>query len=339
MLRAGHRLQWRGLARELVARILNFRYEETYMLVVQASWQVGCSGTRPCRESHIDLEEEEFGMSLLSALEDALGTVEGNWQGASAARTYIAVASRLLSMSPHSTVHDGCYRFLRRARAVALRWVRDVRQLIHEGQDADELTILNLRALEVALTCHGTFDIDREHLPALLMSVEDIAVITECCISIRDHCPAVTQNLPRPLKIMLQRYEKISHFLEPELRALILLHREGIDSTIQRVWAGYRPGSSWDIINTPNERWLVTQTSAESGYSSVTVHYNILDGSLLVNGSLLARLPESYELHKTYRRLFGEVRDVPYKYKYSRANSHDTETPRCRPIYDGRNAF
>jgi hypothetical protein len=37
------------------------------------------------------------------------------------------------------------------------------------------------------------------------------------------------------------------------------------------------------------------------------VHYNILDGSLLVNGAPLSRLPRSYELHENYRRLLGEV--------------------------------
>jgi hypothetical protein len=33
-LRSGDRLQWRNIARELIARILNFNHEETYMLVV-----------------------------------------------------------------------------------------------------------------------------------------------------------------------------------------------------------------------------------------------------------------------------------------------------------------
>ena len=42
-LRSGDRLQWRNIARELVARVLNFSHEETYMLVVQTAWQVGRS--------------------------------------------------------------------------------------------------------------------------------------------------------------------------------------------------------------------------------------------------------------------------------------------------------
>jgi hypothetical protein len=308
-LRSGDRLQWRNMARELVARILNFNHEETYLLVVQAAWQAGRSRDgRYLRESHVDLDEEEFGSSLLSVLGEALGTVEGNWQGAVAVRTFVALATRLLSMSSRGIVHTGCYLFLRRARQVTLEWTRDVGQLLHEADDAEELKALNLQVLEMALTCHSTLNVDKDHLSSLLNSEEDIAVVTECTIVVHDRCPAVTARLPRAVKTMLERHEKLCHLLEPILREKILAERGGIDSTLRRVWAGYRPGRPWTTVESPSERWLVTETSTEGGFSRMIVYYNVLDGSLLVNGLPLTRLPRNYELHSTYRRLFGEVR-------------------------------
>jgi hypothetical protein len=307
-LRSGDRLQWRNIARELVARILNFNHEETYMLVVQAAWQAGRPGDgRYLRESHVDLDEEEFGSSLLSVLGEALGTVEGNWQGAVAVRTFVALTTRLLSMSTCDIVLTGCYHFLKRARQITLEWTRDVGQLLHEAEDVEELKILNLRVLEMALTCHGTFNVDKDHLSALLNSEEDIAVVTECSIIVHDRCPAVTDCLPRAVKAMLERHEKLCHLLEPILSEKILAERRGIDSTLRRVWAGYCPGRPWATVESPSERWLVTKTSTERGFSPMIVHYNVLDGSLLVNGLPLTRLPRHYELHCTYRRLFGEV--------------------------------
>ena len=310
-LRSGDRLQWRNIARELVARVLNFAHEETYYLIVQAAWQVG----RPregssTRESHADLEEEEFGISLLSVLGEVLGAIEGNWQGVVAVRIFVALATRLLSLSSYSRVHGACYLFLRRARKVALRWIRDVGQQFHGSQDAEELEVLNLRALEMALTCHGTFDVDKQHLSALLGSKEDIADITECSIIVHDRCPAVTDGLPASLKAMLQRHWRLSHFLEPVLRKEIMADRDGIDITIRRVWAGYRPGRDWVGIGSPSDRWIWTETSSEGDYSAMIVHYNILDGSLLVNGSPLTRLLKAYETHQTYCRVFGKVRKV-----------------------------
>ncbi|KAI9781452.1 MAG: hypothetical protein M1816_002373 [Peltula sp. TS41687] len=106
-LRSDHRLQWRNIARELATRLLNFSCEETHTLIIQAAWQVGpLSGTVRCSESHVDLEEKEFEISLLSVLEKALGTVQENWQGAVAARTFVALATRLLFLSSENIVLD-----------------------------------------------------------------------------------------------------------------------------------------------------------------------------------------------------------------------------------------
>jgi hypothetical protein len=307
-LRSGHRLQWRNIARELRARILNFDCQETHTLFTQAAWQVGpFSNGEYCRESHADLEEEHFGNSLLSALGDAIGTIEGNWQGAAASRTFIALASRLLSLSTSNVVREGCYRFLRRARAISLRWTRELAQKLQEGQQ-EELKVLNRRTLEMALTCHWTFDVDPQHLPYLLKTGEDIAVVTECSIIVHDRCPAVIEDLPNSMKALVRQYWRSSLRLEPLLRKLILENRFGLDSTVSRLWAGYVPGSPWTALETPGERWLVTDTTSKGGQSSMVVHYNLMDGTMLVNGLPLTRLPRSYESHPTFRRLFGEVK-------------------------------
>jgi hypothetical protein len=307
-LRSGHRLQWRNIARELSACILDFNCYETNALVTQAAWQVGASseGTLS-RESHEDLEEEEFGTSLLSALDDAFGTIEGNWQGAAAARTFVALAVRLLSLTTYDNVREGCFRLLRRARAISLSWTRELGRKLQEGQNEDELKALNTRALEMALTCHGTFDVDPQHVPRLLKSKEDVAVLTECSIVVHDRCPAVIDDLPASIKMLLRRHGRLSSLLEAPLRKRILEFRGGLDSTIRRLWAGYVPGSPWTALRSPDERWLVTETSSEEVASPSVVHYNLLDSSLLVNGSPLTRLPRSYETHPTFRRLFGEV--------------------------------
>ena len=187
-----------------------------------------------------------------------------------------------------------------------LRWTRKLGQKLQEGQE-EELKTLNARMLEMALTCHGTFNIDPHHLPYLLKSDKDIAVVAECSIIVHDRCPAATDNLPALIKTLLRQYWRLLHTLEPLLHERILEVRNGLDSTVSQLWAGYAPGSPWMALETPSERWLVTETSSEGGLSSILVYYNLLDRSLLVNRSPLTRLPRSYESHPTFCRLFGEV--------------------------------
>ncbi|KAH0566189.1 hypothetical protein GP486_000421 [Trichoglossum hirsutum] len=311
-LRSGHRLQWRAIARELAAGALNFNREETHALILQAAWQAGPLGQLLlCRDSHADLEEEDFGMSMLSVLDDALSAVEGNWQGATAARTFTALATRLLSFTSTQTVRERCFRYLRRAREITLRWARELNRRLQAGEKEEELKGLNARTLEMALSCYGTFDVDLEHIPSLLKSDEDVAVVTECSIIVHDRCPAKVDGLPVSMRALWCRHWRLAHRLEPVLRRHILAHRNGLDITVRRLWQEYQPGVSWTCLEAPNERWLKTETSGKGSLCPVIVHLNLLDGSLLINGSPLTRLPRSYESHPTYHRLFGEkVLDV-----------------------------
>ena len=307
-LRSGHRLQWRNIARELITHNLNFDRLETHALITQASWQAGPNSKGEiCRESHADLEEEGFGISILKILNDALMTIEENWQGAPAARTFVMLTTRLLSLTSFREVHEGCFLFLRRVQKISLRWARELGQKLQEGHNDEELKILNARLLEMALTCHGTFDVDPHHLQHLLKSDEDIATVTECSIIVHDRCPAVTDDLPASVKPLLRRYWRISYLLEPLLRKQILEDCVGLDRTVRRLWAGYEPGIPWTALKMPNDRWLLTETSSRGDLSPILVHYDLLTGSLLVNGSPLTRLPRSYELHSTFHRMFGKV--------------------------------
>ena len=310
-LRSGSRLQWRNIARELTAGVLNFNCQEVHILVTQAAWQAGPISQDVYRESHVDLEEEQFGRSLLSVLNKAVDAIESNWQSVTAVRTFVALTSRLISLCTCIEVRDGCCLLLRRARAMLLCWVRELGRKLQKGQESEEeLKNLSKRTLEVALTCYGTFDVDLLHLPYLICSNEDIADATECAVIIHDRCPAVIDDLPSPIKILLRRYQRLSCLLEPILRKKIKKSRSGLDSTIGRLWMGYKPGSPWKALKTPSERWLTTETSKEGVCSSMPIHYNLLDGTLLFNGSPLSRLPRSYEAHPSFVRLFGEVKYV-----------------------------
>ena len=300
-LRSGYRLQWRNVLRELMNGSLRFDHDEAYMLIVQTAWQAGRSSGNFWRESHEDLQEKQFGISMTVALEEAIGMVEGNWQGANAVRVLIVIASRLLSMSPHDTVRHRCHKFLKRARKVSLTWISNMTSLLQNEQDEHRMEDLNLRLIELALTCHSTFDVDDDNTSIILSSEGAISMLVECCTVIHDRCPATTAGLSTNVRKLLRRFEVVSHHMENDVRQQILHDRDGIDSAIKRMWSSYRVDSPWTGLNYPNERWLQT----ESG--SMTVHYNILNGSLLINGLPLARLPQEYERHRTYRRLFGNV--------------------------------
>jgi hypothetical protein len=314
MLRSGHRLQWLNILRELTGRNLNFNCYEVYAFIMQTAWQVGpLDENRSCREAHIDLEEERFGHSLLAALNDALDAIETNWLHATAARTFVALASRLLSLSTHEAITRKCFCFLRKARAILLRWTREVRRKMQQELTDEERQMLNARLLEIAMICHLTFDVDPRRITSLLEREGDLGTVIECSIIIHERRPARTEDQTAWIIVIWYQYQRLSCVLEPLLRQRILESNSDFDRTIGLFWAGYVPGTPGTALKVPNERWLITETSSGGGFPSAVVHYNLLDGSLLVNGLPLSRLPQSYEAHLTFQRLFGKVPYNPWK--------------------------
>ncbi|XMA17317.1 hypothetical protein WAI453_010108 [Rhynchosporium graminicola] len=59
------------------------------------------------------------------------------------------------------------------------------------------------------------------------------------------------------------------------------------------------------MVDAPNDRWLTTRSLESENAHMATCHYNIQTGEFLINGRPLSRLSLDYEMHPTYKRLFG----------------------------------
>lgn len=305
-LRSGHRIQWLNIARELISRTLNFGAQEVCLLLLQASLQAGPSALQQVsRDSHIELEEEGFGQDILSALETAMTSIESNWQGSTAAFVFVALTSRLLSVSLHGSVRGRCLKFLHRARTVIVGWLRNVVKLLHDSSDEEEISYLTLRALDLALICHSTFDVDPRQMPSLLSSTESLAILIETATIVNDRWPLADEPLTTLTRLLMHRFTRTSHALEDSLKKKIIASSDGMNTAVRRMWPGYEPGSPWTMLLAPHDRWLMTTSAESENASSVTCHYNVLTGALLINSFPLARLPLEYETHPMYKRLFG----------------------------------
>lgn len=263
-LRAGHRLQWRNIARLLTDRVLNFAHNEIGQLIAQSIWQAGPSSSDSIyRESHVDLEEEQFGMSVLMTLNLCLSSVESNWQGAATVRTFTALAARLLSVSPYTSVRQMCFKFLDRTRLITIKWTREITEMIHRCKTEATARQLTTKCLEMALTCHATFDVDSDDIATILGEQSNVAIVIECAIMIHDRSPVIMADLSSCLKVLHRRSLRVAHRIEPILRACLSLDARGIECTIRGIWSGYEGGGAWTPLFSPCERWMATTTVSE----------------------------------------------------------------------------
>ncbi|OJA12487.1 hypothetical protein AZE42_08795 [Rhizopogon vesiculosus] len=161
------------------------------------------------------------------------------------------------------------------------------------------------RVRYMAFTCRSTFDVDGD-ASLVLTSDEDMKVFAYCAVMICDNTPSTPRDLPQHAQLMLERDKRCCHALEAAVRQRAELHRGGIDDAVAKIWGSYRPGTLWKALPASNSRWLVSHTAPSSSQSSQIVHFNLINGCLLVDGKQLGRLPSMIVQHPTYQTIFRD---------------------------------
>jgi hypothetical protein len=309
-LRSGHRLQWQNIARSLLDGILNFTRCETNVLLTQAACEAGPAVINEnrliYRDTHSCLDDPSFCVDILQTLFNVIASVEKNWQGATAVRTLIMLAARILSISSSSKIHCLCLSFLNKARHVTVNWMQDLLMRLCDCENEEQSDIWASLLLEISLTCVATFDIDDQYIPMLLSNELELSILTECSITVNDLGPTISTELPNSTKRLLWQYTRTLHRMESVLMEIIIQAPSGLDKSIQKLWSSYKVGNGWTAIQTASTGWLETRMVSDTGDNSI-VHYNVLGGNLLINGYPLSRLPRSYESNQSFIRLFGKV--------------------------------
>jgi hypothetical protein len=302
----GVRLQWWNILLQLSLPSIDFKKMDTSLVLLQVIRQSGPrSGQSIARGGHYDLCDETFGRRLIQALRAGLERIKENWESRHALESFIAISSRLLSLTDSEGVGQSCRDYLQLCRQVALDWAHKLRTMAAEATEQNQKDELLRRAFEIALVCTSTFDVELRHLRDELQQPSESAILIECSIMIQDtsHVALVSSDVVQ--RISVQRWHRLSH------RALSLLltgtkdaRDASIDIAIGKCWSGYRGGSAWQFCSGTARHWVTTTTSCQADAASQIVQYNLLSGELRVDGLPLSRLPSHFEQHELYKVLF-----------------------------------
>jgi hypothetical protein len=305
-LRSGGSLQWLNVLRELRGRSLSFRRHEVHLLLAQAVSQVGPLDDTKWKW-HLELQQPSFCYALLGELESLVRDVKANWLEGVTMNTISFVLRRLLTSRPNRAVSQKALVLLRAVRGKVFSWVKKLSAKVAETPGDEEFRgyLRNTAAI-----CRSTFDVDPSMIRKLLHSAEDIKVLLSSAILIHDHTPRNVSCLPAYSQLLLDRDRRLSLTLERVASDVIRAdsNDRGINLAVGWVWPEYRPGLKWTPLQNPNSRWFSCKTASTNDQRSQVVHFNILDGSLLVNGKPLGRLPNKYLRHPLYDLIFDEVR-------------------------------
>jgi len=290
-LRAGHKLQWRNMLKELRRGVLSISHRDVHVLFLQTMWQAEAKSKNNMwhREAHADATESAFGLEALEEITDLLDKIEDNWTWSYACGTLIAMAARILSITNERDVQDIAVKFLKRARGVAHQWLTEI--VGTQGENASDDTNITSaspaeassqkqrQVLLVAMVCCSTFNVDEALVDRVFEPSRDVSLLVECRSHIYMNKPPALSTLPFVMRTLFERDQRLALRLLPRLANCIRTlpgARNGLDEGIRALWDRYVPSRRWMVYNSPYERWYTTRTVEEDGLRGIDVHLNLL---------------------------------------------------------------
>ncbi|KAF2136619.1 uncharacterized protein K452DRAFT_237232 [Aplosporella prunicola CBS 121167] len=304
-VRAGERIQWLNILRELGSADLTINTEEVYILFRQAALQANTRlGDDVLREAHAPLNHPKFNQVLLDLLEKQLGSIKSNWNEQARLATITMLGLRILSLAPDSEITIRVVQLLRQVRHTSLIWCSKISSRLPECSSDQESQRLRQTILISALACRMTFNCEASQVHLVLEHDDDVADFVQSSIHLFDNTPIILSDLPLDTQHSLVVGSKIACIIEEHLQFLAARSSTGINEGVQRACdlAGFV--RNWQVME-DHKGWIACEVKTGERTPPQVVNYDLLTGEVLLDGSRIGRLPSEFTNAPVYSRVFG----------------------------------
>jgi hypothetical protein len=264
-LSLGHRIQYMNILTQLSMPALGFAKVETQLLIIQTVLRAGLGSTQHNveRASHAILAEDRFGNVLLEQLDENLQRVSANWESWRALASFVQLSTRLLTLAPSLQIQKSCRTYLDKSQKIALGWLNVIKSRARMSTDEGERAELYSKAVEIALLCIGTFDVDQCHLNEILREPSAASILLQCSIVVQENKENVTSEHDVLYCSMLQSWRYLS-FRTCSMFKDEICHRGSkcLDDAISECWSAFHPTNSWQPLGSPYEHWVFMRPSS-----------------------------------------------------------------------------
>ncbi|KAI8286949.1 hypothetical protein K4K60_013037 [Colletotrichum sp. SAR11_57] len=319
-LMSGKAQRWLALLTELGSTNLNFSSEVTLLVVSNLVCQSGPAdddgisgndtggerGRDVLRKVHKIFREEQFCDRLVEQLIIRLDSLEANWRETYLMDVVITILLRthtLTATNPNASLK--ALSALIRARQICLRWVEMLRAETYKESDTEAARRCQQYALWAAILCKRTFVIHRSQ--ATLLDELSLQAYIECCITVQDNLVVEVGALPQVLQHAVVSDLKLSYRLASLVCASIIQSPDVFRLAIRAVWPEPedRPRQIYNLCS-QQPSWVACDIQENEEGNLVQVHYNYVQGLLLVDNKPLGKLPKAPEHIEVLNELFGD---------------------------------
>ena len=314
-LRLGSRAQWMRLLRELASSNLNFGTLEVGILVSELALLVGPPEDESVlRAAHWVFQDLSFCMALSAQIKRRLEDVAVNWREGQTVECLLVLLQRIWSLATVFEARKEAQTLILYVRKLTHDWVRVLRCEICNATSAEIAQKRSQDALLATLLCRKTYILEAAS-PDQPFQDDALTIYLECSFILRDNLPLKDAGsigkLPSFYRKLYISDLKLVHRLESQLRRAIELSNSAVNEAVNSLWAdakGQSPRvySSWVLLPEPYDGWVTAQSIRVDGLREQSVFFDLLDGTLLIDGQALGRLPDEYTKQGFFHQFFGD---------------------------------
>ncbi|KAL8728585.1 MAG: hypothetical protein Q9166_005318 [cf. Caloplaca sp. 2 TL-2023] len=313
-LRLGTRIQWIKLIRELVSSNINFGSVEVTSLVTELALGTGPpEDGNVLRATHWLFRNQAFCQNLAACIRKRLQAIATNWREGQTVECLLVLVQRLWSLGQSVEAVNEGRELMLFIRNITHDWIRSLRREICNTVEVETAQKRSRESLHAALLCRKTFMLEAATADPGFQHAA-FACFLECAFTIKDNLSLSESGYTMKMQAALRRLYvsdlKLVHSLESQIRWSVQNVQSAVGDAVNKVWMdadgpSARTFSSWTILPAPDDYWCTAQSLGDNGILEQSIHFNIIDGALLINGQLLGRLPEEFSQQAFFQQFFG----------------------------------
>ncbi|KAH5679679.1 hypothetical protein HBI21_077300 [Parastagonospora nodorum] len=297
----GCELVYKNILLQLAVFGIDFAKTATQYMMQHIVHQSGPPNGQSERTLHRVLLDVSFCDTMLAQLEMALDHISENWESWKALATFSLLTRRILTLNSSENLTKRSLNYLASIRKVCLQWLHTLEQRASSSTDQKQRSELYLRTLDVASLGTSTFDVDENFFHLILLQPLAASALLQFSIRVTENQKPQKRGSQDFCKVMHHSWRRLMYKILPTLREVLRRNKDELNHAIHLSWSSFPMASEegWAVLPEPQQHWLRTN------FGTLTVHFDLLTGTLLVNGLPLTRLSEQFTQHKMYARLFG----------------------------------
>ncbi|KAH6856123.1 hypothetical protein B0I37DRAFT_317555 [Chaetomium sp. MPI-CAGE-AT-0009] len=315
-LLSGRSRRWLSVLAELGSPNLNFSSEDAMLVISQLATQAGPARQHSgmLRDVHVVFQDSSFCARLAEQIRRRLLMIYSNWRETYCMEMLITLSLRLFRLATDSGDRGAAQELIKVAREATLGWITQIREDLWNCAEASAAEAIARYGFWACLLCRRTFTIFEDPNPQP-MSAEELEGFTLASMALQQNLVVDLGRLPPTLKGMMARDMKMAYRIQNVVKAAILSHPVALNRAIGRTWSDTTdPGSAadsrfggWDFLPSHGGQWITCVTRSTGDFvSAQRLHYNYIDGRLLVDGRCIGKLPPDIRDSEDVKELFGD---------------------------------